>query len=102
MMQTNRRIYFFCHFTPPSSAKKDGIARGLFERSEFRSARLFRAAQGNPLKADQVNGCTFFGSFLYTSKEMNVNKFKIIYTLTLLCLTPIYPHSIAGTHQPSW
>ena len=76
-MQTNRRIYFFCHFTPPSSAKKDGIARGLFERSEFRSARLFRAAQGNPLKADQVNGCTFFavkntaGSFLYTSKEMN-------------------------------
>jgi len=30
-MQTNRRIYFFCHFTPPSSAKKDGIARGLFE-----------------------------------------------------------------------
>jgi hypothetical protein len=22
----------------------------------------------------QVNGCTFFGSFLYASKEMNINK----------------------------
>jgi hypothetical protein len=58
-------------FHAAEQRKKDGIARGLFERSEFRSARLFRAAQGNPLKADQVNGCTFFGSFLYTSKEMN-------------------------------
>jgi hypothetical protein len=24
----------------------------------------------------QVNGCTFFGSFLYASKEMNLKKLK--------------------------
>jgi len=35
-----------------------------------------------------VIGCTFFGSFLYASKEMNVNKKTIlfIYTTSFFCL----------------
>ena len=48
-------------------------ARG-YKLRDFPRSLLFgeqrREAEG------QVNGCTFFGSFLYASKEMNV--FKLI------------------------
>jgi hypothetical protein len=44
----------------------------LSEQSEFLNSRQIRAAQDSPPSADQVNGCTFFGSFLYASKEMNI------------------------------
>jgi hypothetical protein len=43
----------------------------LFERSEFINSRQIRAAQGSSPQAIQVNGCPFFGSFLWASKEMN-------------------------------
>jgi len=52
--------------------KKTGIALKLSERSEFFSARLFCAAQGIPLKAEQVIGCIFFWFvFFVQAKKMN-------------------------------
>jgi hypothetical protein len=57
-------------------------------------ARSLRAAQGIPLKAEQVIGCTFFWFvFFMQVKKMNVKKFKILYSLymcTPLYLSPIY------------
>ena len=49
---------------------------------EFLNSRQIRAAQGSLPLVGQVNGCTFFavqntaGSFLYTSKEMNIKLIK--------------------------
>jgi len=64
---------FIGRFTLPSSREITGTARGLPERSEFRSARLFRAAQGSPPQAHQVIGCTFFWFvFFMQVKKMNV------------------------------
>jgi hypothetical protein len=82
------KMFFIRHFTQPSSGKITGIAGGLFEHPargcEFRSARLFRAAQGSLLAADQrcnlitrrVNGC-LSGSFW--ANKMNVKKLKTSY-----------------------
>ena len=70
----------------------------LFERSEFLNSRQIRAAQGSPaFLRDQVNGCTFFGSFLYASKEMNIKKNYIsICLVTLLVAILLFAGSAKG------
>jgi len=43
----------------------------------FRCRPFFESSAGQSrILRDQVNGCTFFGSFLYASKEMNVKNTK--------------------------
>jgi hypothetical protein len=74
------------HCTPPSSKEITGIARGLFEylaRGASFAAPGFLSSTpqgginfGKPASAGQVNGCTFFGSFLYASKEMNIKRIE--------------------------
>jgi len=67
----------------------------LAERDEFSNSRQIRAAQGSLLIADQVNGCTFFGSFLYASKEMNIK-----YNLETTCYF-VFCLIIFITNQPA-
>ena len=44
------------------------------ERSDFpRRLHFVSSAGQSRIMRDQVNGCTFFGSFLYASKEMNIS-----------------------------
>jgi hypothetical protein len=48
----------------------------LFEQSEFLNSRQIRAAQGSSAIRNRVNGCLFFGSFLWASKERNRMQYK--------------------------
>jgi len=76
---------FLCHFTQPSSTEKVGIALELSERSEFCSARLFRAAQDSPPEADQVIGCPFFWFvFFGQTKKMNKTIYEKSCTVNIL------------------
>jgi hypothetical protein len=52
-VDTEFSLFFVCHLTLLSITDKNEHARGLFERSEFRSARSFKEAHGIPLKAEQ-------------------------------------------------
>jgi hypothetical protein len=66
---------FYCHFTQPSCAAKKQI-NGSAEHpwdATFRDVCFLQAAQGNPLKADQVIGCLFFW-FVFFGQAKKMNK----------------------------
>jgi len=92
---------FYRPFHAAEQRSKERISDSAERQRLSDVARSLRAAQG--IRLWRTSGQLPFWFVLGKQNERKILKNNfLLYTWTSLCLSPAYPHSIAGTHKPSW
>ena len=76
-------MFFTLPFHAAEQRSKERISESA-ERSDFPMSPVLCEQHRASAFGGQVNGCTFFGSFLYASKEMNIKTYHHIASIAKL------------------